>query len=233
MDKLKLWFLNNKKIIIIIVLILVIVIGGLWFIFYSIKDKENSKVIDNMEDVLPIEDVLQNDDIIEVIEYIYVDIKGYVNKPGVYKFDVNSNSRVSDLITNAGGLKKGANTSNINLAMKLFDEMTVIIYSNEEISKYIETKSKETLEQEICNNSKINDACIESNNDQNISSKININIANKDELMSLTGIGESKALAIIEYRNSNGLFKTIDEIMNVSGIGDSVFQSIKEHITVE
>ena len=62
--------------------------------------------------------------------------------------------------------------------------------------------------------------------------KVNINYANKTELMKLSGIGESKANAIIEYRNNNGLFIIIEDIMNVSGIGEEVFNKIKTNITV-
>ena len=64
-----------------------------------------------------------------------------------------------------------------------------------------------------------------------VKGKVNINTASKEELMSINGIGESKALAIIEYRNSTK-FTKIEDIMNVSGIGESLYNSIKENITV-
>ena len=63
-------------------------------------------------------------------------------------------------------------------------------------------------------------------------SKLSINEASKEELMTLNGIGESKALSIIEYRNTNGSFKNIEEIKNVSGIGDAAYEKIKDNITV-
>ena len=63
------------------------------------------------------------------------------------------------------------------------------------------------------------------------SNKININEASIEELETLTGIGKSKAEAIIEYRKKSK-FKTIDEIMNVTGIGESLFASIREKITI-
>ena len=62
--------------------------------------------------------------------------------------------------------------------------------------------------------------------------KVNINTADVDELMTLSGIGESKAKAIVEYRDSNGGFKSIEELMNISGIKEGVFQKIKDSITV-
>ena len=68
--------------------------------------------------------------------------------------------------------------------------------------------------------------------DNNDNSKININKADITQLTTLTGIGESKAQSIIEYRNNNGSFKTIEDILNVSGIGDTLFAKIKDNITV-
>jgi len=82
---------------------------------------------------------------------------------------------------------------------------------------------------DISNNNDLNDK--ESNNVEEDNKLININNATKEELMSLNGIGESKANAIIEYRNKNK-FNTIDDIKNVSGIGDSAFEKIKDSITV-
>ena len=62
--------------------------------------------------------------------------------------------------------------------------------------------------------------------------KININTADKDTLMTLTGIGDVKSQAIIDYRNENGAFKSIEEITNVSGIGEKTLEKIKDKITV-
>ena len=70
------------------------------------------------------------------------------------------------------------------------------------------------------------------NGEVNNNGKININLASLDTLKSLTGIGDVKAQAIIDYRNQNGNFKTIDEILNVKGIGEKTFDKIKDAITV-
>ena len=90
-----------------------------------------------------------------------------------------------------------------------------------------------------------NDSCINKTNDSNKKTNqtskeydketkelISINKASKEELMSISGLGESKAEAIIKYREENGEFKTIEDIKNVSGIGDSLYEKIKERITV-
>lgn len=171
-------------------------------------------------------------------KFYYVDIKGSVNNPGVYKMD--ENSRVIDVIESAGGLKDDADTSIINLGKKVFDEMFIIVYSKEEVEKY----KNDTLSTEEINK-KIEESVviIDPNNDAQIkvdkqvdnkeeSNKININTANKDELQKITGIGESKAKAIIKYREENGNFENIEDIKNVSGIGDSLFEKIKDNITI-
>ena len=62
--------------------------------------------------------------------------------------------------------------------------------------------------------------------------KVNINLATKEELMTLPGIGESKALLIIEYREEHGAFETIEDLMNIPGIKEGVFHQIKECIKV-
>lgn len=221
------------------------------------KVNENNK---ENEDAIK-DDDLQDDVILEkeIIEYIYVDIKGYVNKPGVYKVVKDSNKRISDLITLAGGLKKDANTSVINLSTKLKDEMVVIIYSNKQIEDFIKTKEELKDKIEICDKEEVkNDACIteddidnkfendnkedtsngnnNTNNDINDeipNGKVNINTASLELLMTLSGIGESKARAIINYRNEVGLFENIEDIKNVSGIGDSAFEKIKDSITTK
>jgi len=126
-----------------------------------------------------------------------------------------------------GGLGDGADTSLINLAKIVEDEMTIIIYSKEEILE----KYKEEIC--ICECPEItNDACININTNSELEKVVNINSATKEDLMTIPGIGESKAEGIIKYREENGKFSNIEEIKNVSGIGDSLFEEIKKLITV-
>lgn len=162
----------------------------------------------------------------EVITY-FVDIKGEVNNPGTY--EVLPDTRVLDVIEKAGGLTENANTSVNNLSLKVKDEMVIIIYSNEEVSNFSKVKEKESQVSKTCNSSDIkNDTCI---SNDSLSSLVNINTASKEELMTLTGIGEAKALDIISYRDNNGLFNDISDITKVSGIGDSLYAKIKDFIT--
>ena len=161
---------------------------------------------------------------------VLVDVKGEVNNPSVY--ELTTNNTVIDAINQAGGLTKKSDTSNINLSKKLEDEMVIIVYSKEEIKQM---KKDTQVECPPCNN-----ACITENDEkaklttkENMpTGKININTADLTALQTLDGIGESKAKAIIEYRTKNGDFKTIEDIKNVSGIGDSVYEKIKDNITI-
>lgn len=204
-----------KKTIIILCTIIV-VLGGIIFILYKNNSSSKEEIVDIFEEPEEIKEEESNS------KKVIVDIKGMINNPGVY--EVDSNLRINDVIELAGGLKEGADTSNINLAKLVSDEMTIIIYSTEEV---LEKFKQEVC---ICNCPYIqNDACINSNNDSNL---ININTAGIEELTTLTGIGDVKAEAIIKYRSEVGKFKTKEELLNVEGIGEALFEKIKDNITV-
>ena len=164
---------------------------------------------------------------------VYVDIKGAINNPGVYEVDYDS--RIIDVIKEAGDLKEEADTSVLNLSKRVEDEMYIIIYTKEEMKSYKEklipnkTIVKEVEKKIICPDDD-NDACLNTNT-TSIEGKININTASKEELESLPSIGSSKADKIIEYRN-NKKFESIEEIKNVNGIGDSLYEKIKDNIEV-
>lgn len=215
-----------KKIILLLIGISCVLIGVI-YILYKNNQSKNEEVVDIFREEKveePKEEIEKQEN---TKQKVFVDIKGMVANPGVY--EVDKESRVNDVIEIAGGLIEGADTSLINLAKIVSDEMTIIIYSNEEILE----KYKEEIC--VCDCPLItNNACIENNiNESNKNNqKININTATKEELMTITGIGESKAESIIEYRNQKGNFKTIEEIKNVSGIGDTLFEEIKNNITV-
>ena len=158
---------------------------------------------------------------------IFVHIDGYVNNPGVYQ--IKENERINLLIEKAGGLKNGYSIKNINLAAKLSDGDKVYIPSIEE---------EKTLGNQ--NNNNVNTIGKHTNNGNNLNNnvsitknnKININKANVSELKQITGIGESTANKIIDYRENVGKFKKIEDIKEVKGIGDSKFESLKNKITI-
>lgn len=171
------------------------------------------------------------------VKKIKIDIKGEVKSPGVY--ELKENDRVSDAIKKSGGLTENADTELINLSKTLKDEMVIIIYNKNEIEE-IRQKSKEPetiikyIEKKCTCPDTTNDACIkkEISKEEKQNSKISINTGSLEELMQVEGIGESKAKAIIKYREENGLFETIEDIKKVSGIGESTFEKFKNNITI-
>ena len=214
---------------IILGIIILIIIGSITaFTVYKLKiNKKKPK-----DEIVINKTKLEKSDKEEYIEKYQVDIKGEINSPGIYKVDINS--RVMDVIMLAGGLTDNADTSVINLSKKVIDEMVIIVYSKDQVANFKEVKELEKQVNNKClepdENSLINNACIETNT--NITSKISINNASLEELMTLTGIGESKAKEIISYREANGLFQQIEDITKVPGIGESLFAKIKENITL-
>ena len=175
-----------------------------------------------------------NDNETNDYETVFVDVKGAVNAPGVYEID--KERRVIDAINLAGGLKEGANTINLNLSKKVSDEMYIVVYTQKQIDNYKKNNSSEKItcasNECICPDN-LNDACLKTDsNETSLNGKISINTANKQELMSLSGIGEAKAESIIKYRNENGNFNSIEDIKNISGIGDSIYEKIKDKITL-
>lgn len=166
---------------------------------------------------------------------IQVDIKGAVKNPGVYQ--MGSDSRVQDVIEKSGGLLENAFLNTINLSKKLEDEMVIIIYTKEEINQFLENETRTLKQENTCVCPKItNDVCVEkpvTNKEENvISKKVSLNQGTKEDFESLTGIGSSKAEAIIKYRDEHGKFEDIEEIKNVSGIGEATFEKIKDNLTL-
>ncbi|TYS83952.1 hypothetical protein FZC80_00265 [Rossellomorea aquimaris] len=138
---------------------------------------------------------------------IFVDVKGAVHKPGIYK--AVQSERVNDLIIRAGGFTAAAQDTSVNLAQRVTDEM--VIYVPEEGEPGAVPASVVIPEGE---------------------EMLDINQAEALEFESLPGIGPAKAKAIFDYRSENGPFQTIEELMEVSGIGEGTFDKLKENITV-
>ncbi|MEG0266819.1 MAG: helix-hairpin-helix domain-containing protein [Bacilli bacterium] len=166
---------------------------------------------------------------------LYVEIKGDVKKPGVYK--LNSNARVEDLVKK-GVLNESSSTEFNNMSKKLNDEDVVIIYSKKEIEdfkngnnaiKYVE---KECVCPKIKNISCFNEAITNLDGVINKTGKVSLNSGTIEELMTIPFIGETKAKLIIQYRETNNGFKDIEDIMNVKGIGQNTFEKIKSYLTL-
>ena len=137
---------------------------------------------------------------------IYVHICGEVNHPGVY--ELPEGSRIFEAVEAAGGFTEEAAQASLNLAQMISDEAQIVILTQKE------AEEKVRLEREQA------------------AGIVNINTASKEQLMTLTGIGESRAEDIIRYRKESGGFQSIEEIKNVPGIKESAYLKIKDSITV-
>ncbi len=227
---------------------LILILGGIISYFIINKYDDNNE---KETSIASLTDELKDSDTIDKEEdknenatkdkevKIKVDIKGAINNPGVY--EVSEDTIVNELINMAGGLMANATTKNINLSRKLQDEMVVIIYTENEL------KNKEEIKEDCLEDKVDISSCYEeekaivvpkntteeaAQTQSSSDAKVSLNKASKEELMTLSGIGEAKALKIIAYRESNDGFKTIDELMEVSGIGESIFNKIKERLTL-
>ena len=154
----------------------------------------------------------------EKTDTVFVYVCGYVASPGVY--ELPSGSRVCDAITAAGGEKKSADAESLNQAEPVTDGMRVYVPSKKE--------SVHSAAQQPEGNAGASSGSAETNGN----AAVNLNTATKEELMTLTGIGESKAQSILDYRQTNGSFTKIEDVMKIRGIKEGVFDKIKDQITV-
>lgn len=167
---------------------------------------------------------------------IYVDICGAVKNPGVYQ--VTSGSRLFEVIELAGGLQENAASRYVNQARCVADGEQIVIFTQEEAEKALaegeltamSSSQPQILENPVPGAGRTNPA---DGTQTQTSAKINLNTATVQELTTLTGIGESKANLIIQYRQDNGGFSSTEEIMNIEGIGEKTYAKFAEDITVQ
>lgn len=215
--------LTTKQKKIVIVVGIIVTIGIIYFICNGIGKSEN---IDLDEEIL-VSNNLTEENNIEIQtskeEIVVIHITGAVKVPGIVK--LKEGSRIEDAIQEAGGLTEDADISKVNLAYVLDDGIKIRIPSSleEDITDedILVEDSGENIIQETNTSS------------TNLSGSININKATETELETLPGIGASLASRIIEYREQNGKFSSIEDIKNVSGIGESKYNNIKDFICVK
>lgn len=152
---------------------------------------------------------------------VCVHVLGAVVKPGVY--ELSEGSRVVDAIKAAGGFTEVANQTWLNQARVLADGEQVYVPTQEEVIKLQEEGGVSWAENRDDGSNWT---------DSSKSGKVNINQAGPEELMTLPGIGESKAESIISYRQQVGKFTSIEELMNIPGIKEGVYNKIKDLITI-
>ena len=196
---------NVKSIILAFVCSLVLIIGGLFY-FNQNKTEDYSGVsFSNISNETNNKDEKAEN---RHDEKIFVDVKGAVKHPGV--FETTKDKRVRDLIEEAGGLLDDADISTLNLSQKVKDQMVIYVLKHGEKPKQISDGGSSSSNTDV----------------------ININTANKEQLMKISGVGKTKAEAIISYREKNGDFKKKEDITKVHGIGKATFEKIKDKIEV-
>ncbi|MGN0312561.1 MAG: helix-hairpin-helix domain-containing protein [Lachnospiraceae bacterium] len=151
----------------------------------------------------------------EAEDTIFVQILGAVKNPGVY--EVSQGSRLFQVLELAGGFTDEASPESVNQAAVVADEQQIYVYTVREMEK---RKASGEAGDATGSGTMSEDG------------RININTAGKEQLMTLPGIGESKAERIVEYRESVGKFSSIEDVMKVDGIKEGVYNKIKEQITV-
>lgn len=219
--------LKNKKIIGLVIINIIIFIVSIFLYKQkssnAFKEEYMTEIFeeesnDNMEytETLEEDTTIINEDSIDRNKII-VEIKGEVAKPDVYQLE--EGSIIKDLIDMAGGVTEEADLSRINRAEELLNHELIIIGNIND----------ETESSVVQNNSTYSS---NGNNSDKVSTLININTADLEQLKEITGIGNIKAQSIIDYREANGGFKSLEELKNVDGIGDKTFEKIKEQITL-
>ena len=149
---------------------------------------------------------------------IFVDVCGAVNQPGVYEMDPDS--RVFQAIEAAGGMTEEASGISVNQAQPLSDGQQVYVPTVQEAEEgsFVPAVPETTGTGEIMGTE---------------DGIVNLNTADAETLKTLSGIGDSKAQAILAYREEHGGFSSIEEIMQVPGIKESTFSMIKDKIAVK
>lgn len=207
------WMYEHKIYLIIAVII------AFAALYYFLEEGKSSSEI-NVEEIVPTA-IIEEEEVIQptqnqtkVAESFIVDVKGQVKMPGVYSS--SPEERVIDVVQRAGGLTENADESKVNFAEHVQDAMVI----------YIPAKGEEgNIPQGLTSNP--------SDTGGTKQGKINLNKADENELQNLPGIGPSKAAAIMEYRETNGPFKSVEDLKNISGIGDKTFDKLKDLISVQ
>lgn len=177
--------------------------------------EENADLSDDIESVAGLSENNSNDGYsISNPKSVYVHICGEITNPGVY--ELKEGSRIYELVNLAGGLTPYASRNYLNQAESVTDGQKIYIPSEQETEQGLVDSQDSEMKTGIG---------IASNG------KVNINTASKEDLMTITGIGETRAESIITYRQDIGVFQKIEDIMNVSGIKEGLYSKIKDQIT--
>ncbi len=199
--------MHNKKIQYIIIAVIFISLGIAYFVYQN-QERVSYEAYFESESTMSGETASDSDtDIQETQEAVlYVYVCGCVKNPGVYL--LSEGSRRFQAIEAAGGISEGGSAEFLELAGELTDGERIYVPSAQEVEemRFAENGGKSGL--------------------------VNLNQADREQLMTLPGIGASRADAILQYRKTYGAFGSIEDIMKVSGIKEAAFAKIKDYICV-
>lgn len=204
--------MNHRKVYICITMIIVLTLVGCGGASQVYLESSSQETVASEQ--VAIEETETETDTKESDSLCYVYVCGAVEQPGVYL--LQSGDRVYEAITLAGGLTEDAAGNALNQAEPVSDGQMIQVPTKEEAAF-----------------SDAGESAQEPDRMQTEDGKININTASAEMLMTLPGVGQSKAESIIAYREEKGTFSSIEAIKNVNGIKDGVYNQIKDKITVD
>lgn len=213
--------LNNKKIIMILIVGLLVLV----LIYYNQNIQQSAAL--NTEtnlNLLAAESLEESSSVKDKNTQIVVHLAGAVKNAGVYK--LNQSDRLVDLIRAAGGLKENADLEKVNLAEKLYDGQKL------SIPKLMDKSNQKNnlMDSDFQTSEGIFSNNFSGSSDGDL---ININQADQDQLEKLSGIGPSKAAAIIKYREQNSYFSQKNDLLKVSGIGEKTLEKIEAEFVLQ
>ena len=154
-----------------------------------------------------------------------------MNAPGVY--ELRTDARIYEALEAAGGMTEDAAADWINQAEALSDGERIYVPTQEEVNSQVLAVTQDGTEASSGNDTDNGTGQEASGEDTGTEQKIDLNTADVSQLTTLTGVGESKALAIIAYREENGPFTSAEDIMNVPGIKEGTYEKIKDKIAIK
>lgn len=167
----------------------------------------------------------------EEAKTLVVHICGAVSAPGVY--ELPAGSRIIDAVEAGGGFLPEAEEACCNLAEEIVDGCQIYIMTKSESCADGQTEKKAGIQTSPDSDMQTTDRNVRSNSATALENGlVNLNTADIAALTTLPGIGESRAKAIISYREQHGAFAQIEDIMKISGIKQAAFSKIKDKITV-
>ena len=226
-------FKDNKKLIITIIVLFSLICGIIVYVYYKSDNEDNNEVI--VEDSTKLvntnneeekKDEKKEESIAEeiILKDVFVDIKGQVKNPGVYK--IQDDKRIIDVINMAGGYTTNADTKCVNLSKQIFNEMVIYIHSKDEVIRKIEPIKEKEINKIICDDV-VNDGFIkEEDYNKDIETKEDIKEDIKDGVSDTKDeITDTKDETTKEENNTNDLvnINTADKesLTTLPGIGDS------------